>query len=92
MALWGTGGLIAWLLTYLVPMVMFWREFGHSDVRVRTYAGMGVALCLGYLIFDLTDVMFFWVILNGFYVINLAIFFNAIERAKEAGREASTVT
>lgn len=84
MALWGTGGLVAWVLTYLVPLVMFWRELGHADVKVRTYAAMGVALCLGYWVFDFTDVMFFWVILNGFYTINLAIFFCAIGRYKQA--------
>ncbi|AON55887.1 O-antigen ligase family protein [Herbaspirillum seropedicae] len=83
MALWGVWGLIAWLLIYFVPLALFWRDLGHASVKVRTYAAMGVSLCLGYWVFDFSDVMFFWVILNGFYAINLAIFFRAIVHAKQ---------
>lgn len=82
MALWGVGGLIALLMVYLVPLVYFFRELRHSDPRVRSYAAMGVTMCIGFWAFDLTDVMFFWVILNGFYAINLAIFLVCIDRCK----------
>jgi O-antigen ligase len=82
MALWGIGGLAALLLVYLVPLVYFFRELRHPDMRVRSYAAMGVTLCLGFWVFDLTDVMFFWVILNGFYAINLAVFLVCMDNCK----------
>ncbi|MBP0597667.1 O-antigen ligase family protein [Herbaspirillum sp. LeCh32-8] len=84
MALWGSGGLIAWMLVYLAPMVYFARALRHADDVVRTWAAMGMCLCIGFMVFDMTDVMFFWVILNGFYAISLAIFLTAIDHRKAA--------
>lgn len=81
-ALWGTAGLIAWIITYLVPLFYFGKHLLHIDPQVRVPAAMGVILCGGFLVFDMTDVMFFWVTLNGIYVINLALFMACIVRIK----------
>ena len=84
MALWGTPGLLAQLLVYLVPFFYFLRSLRHPDVGVRSWAAMGATMCIGFWVFDLTDVMFFWVMLNGFYAINLAVFVSAIEQGRRA--------
>lgn len=88
MALWGMAGLVAWWLVYLVPLVMFCRALRHPAARVRSYAAMGATMCIGFWVFDLTDVMFFWVILNGFYAINLALFLLGMEHARRAWDDA----
>jgi len=90
-ALGGIAGLIAWIATYFVPLFYFGKHLRHVDSQVRAPAVMGVILCIGFLIFDMTDVMFFWVTLNGLYAINMAIFLACIVKAKRAtNRELST--
>jgi len=86
-ALWGIWGLIAWIATYLVPLFYFGKHLRHVDSQVRAPAVMGVILCIGFLIFDMTDVMFFWVTLNGLYAINIAIFLACIVKAKRASNQ-----
>jgi O-antigen ligase len=88
MALWGSGGLLAQLLVYLVPFIYFLRSLRHPDAGVRRWAAMGAAMCIGFWVFDLTDVMFFWVMLNGFYAINLALFVSAIYQGRRAWQQS----
>jgi O-antigen ligase len=92
MALWGIFGLAGILLVYCVPFYYFVKDIRHADRQVSTAAAMGATLCLGFFIYDLTDVMFFWVVLNGFYVINMAIFFAIVIKRKDELRTDSRAT
>ncbi len=81
-----TLGLFGWcaiVALYLIPGYYFLREIGDPDVMVRSAAGMGLSLCLGYFIFGLADVMFMWGICNTFYVVSVAVFFAFILKRKE---------
>ncbi|MFX7965150.1 hypothetical protein ABTK73_19940, partial [Acinetobacter baumannii] len=64
----GLLGLLAILMTYLAPAVLFWRYLRHEDACLRRYAGGGVMLVMGYVIFGLTD-CFFWGLSYTFYCI-----------------------
>ena len=72
MATLGLFGLLAVLSVYFVPAAYFFRQMRHSDREARTIAAMGLALCLGFFIFGLSDVMFFWSASNTFYSVMLA--------------------
>jgi len=67
----GLLGLLAILMTYLAPAVLFWRYLRHEDACLRRYAGGGVMLVMGYVIFGLTD-CFFWGLSYTFYCIAVA--------------------
>lgn len=83
MTILGIPGLLAILSLYLVPGFYFFREITHPDLRTRTVAAMGLALVLGFFIFGLTDVMFFWTVSHTFYVIVLAALFAHLVKGKE---------
>jgi O-antigen ligase len=78
----GLPGLLAILSLYFVPAFYFFREMNHPDRETRTVAGMGLALTLGFFIFGLTDVMFFWTVSLTFYVVVLAVLFAHLVKRK----------
>jgi O-antigen ligase len=60
MAILGIFGALAMLSLYFVPAFYFLREIRNPDRELRTVAGMGAAVTLGFFVFGLTDAMFFW--------------------------------
>ncbi|PUA20279.1 O-antigen ligase [Glaciimonas sp. PCH181] len=90
MAILGMFGLLGILSIYFVPAYYFARELNHPDRELRTSAGMGLTVCLGFLILGLTDMMFFWNVTGGIYSMSVATFFACvIKRKKELERIAS---
>lgn len=90
----GVFGLVAIVSLYLAPGCYFFKEIRHADGERRIVAGMGMALVLGFFVFGLSDVMFFWRVDIMFYVILLAVLFACLEKRK-AGNTfwlASTMT
>ena len=69
----GIIGLIATLLTYLVPGSYFWKWMRHKNGQIQAAAAMGLCLCTGYVIFGLVDVMFGWNMCNVFYCVSIAV-------------------
>lgn len=58
LASFGLPGALALLLAFLAPAAVFARRMArHHPAAVRTAAAMGLALCLGFLIFGLTETM-----------------------------------
>ena len=74
----GSFGLIGLMALYLVPLMFFARKLRHEDDELRATAGMGVILCVGYMIFGLTDVMLMWGVSDNFYAVFAAIMFSHI--------------
>src|SRR5207245_6650262 len=84
MASLGVFGVLATLTLYFVPATYFFRKLHHPDRETRTIASMGLALCLGFFTFGLSDVMFFWASSNTFYSVMLAgMFAHLIKREAE---------
>jgi O-antigen ligase len=79
----GIFGLLANLSIYCVPAYYFYREIHHPDRDIRVAAGLGGLLCLGFFIFGLTDLMFFWTVLGGFYCMSVATFLAIILKRKK---------
>lgn len=75
LALHGIPGGIALLLLYLVPTIEFVRRL-RPDLpqTVRAAAAMGIATCLGFAIFGLTEMMFRGMRTLGFYVVLVTLF------------------
>ena len=69
----GIFGLLATLITYLVPGYYFGKNMFHSNGQIHAAAAMGLSLCIGYFIFGLVDVMFGWNMCNVFYTISIAV-------------------
>jgi O-antigen ligase len=82
MATLGIPGLLAILSLYLVPGFYFFREISHPNQEIRTVSAMGLVLVLGFFIFGLSDVMFFWTVSHTFYVILLAVLFAHLVKGK----------
>lgn len=78
----GIFGFSAILSLYAVPAYYFFREIHNPDRELRTTAGMGLALTLGFFVFGLSDTMFFWRVTFGFYVILLAMIFACLLKCK----------
>lgn len=78
----GIFGLLAILAVYVVPGYYFARELRHEFAEVRTAARSGCAVIISFFAFGLTDLMFFWPVLGGYYVITTGIFLVAIVKAK----------
>ena len=78
MATLGSFGLIGLMGLYFFPLIFFARKLRHLDNELRATAGMGVTLCVGYLVFGLTDVMFMWGVCDNFYAFFMAILFSHI--------------
>jgi O-antigen ligase len=82
----GIFGLFAILAAYVVPGYYFARELRHESAEVRTAARSGCAVVISFFAFGLTDLMFFWPVLGGYYVIATAVFLAAIVKAKRADK------
>jgi O-antigen ligase len=82
MATLGIFGLLALLSLYFVPAFYFFRDLRNPDRETRTIAGMGLALSLGFFVFGLTDVMFYWRVSYLFYAILLSVLFACLVKRK----------
>ena len=75
LASFGLPGFIGLLLAYLAPCCYFIRRLGHSVPQpARVAAAMGLALCLGFLVFGLTETMFRRMHTLSFYAVYVAVF------------------
>ncbi len=75
LASYGVPGGIALLLIYLAPAWLFMRRLSfRNSEAARTAAAMGLAVCLGFLIFGLTETMFRSMRTVSFYVVCIALF------------------
>lgn len=72
MATLGAAGGLALLSVYFVPGFYFFRKMRDPDREIRTIGSMGLALCLGFFVFGLSDTMFLWPSSNTFYSLVLA--------------------
>ncbi len=64
----GLFGGLALLLIYFAPAVMFFRRLtSKQSTNIRVAAAMGLAVCLGFSIFGLTELMFRGMRTIGFY-------------------------
>jgi len=86
----GLFGLMSLLLTYFVPAWYFYRAGRETDRKIRCAGRMGLALCLGFFVFGLTDVQFLWGHCNTFYSMHAALFVACIVRRQAALRDART--
>ena len=87
MATLGAIGGLAMLSVYFVPAFYFFRKIRDPDRETRSIASMGLALCLGFFVFGLSDAMFFWSSGNTFYSVILAgLFAHLIGRKTELER------
>lgn len=74
MALYGLPGGLGLLALYLAPACLFLRRMRRDHPQAaRTAAAMGVALCLGFAIFGLTELMFRGMRSISYYVVMLAV-------------------
>ncbi|WP_343583844.1 O-antigen ligase family protein [Herbaspirillum sp.] len=80
MATLGSFGLAGLLALYLVPGFYFARKLRSADKELQAVAAMGLMVCVGFVIFGLTDVTFMWGASDNFYVIFTAILFSHIYR------------
>lgn len=80
MATLGLPGLLATAALYLAPGWYFARHVLHPDRFTQTAAVMGLALCAGFVVFGLTEVMFIISMTNAFYTLTAAALFAAIVR------------
>jgi len=71
----GVPGLIAVLALYLVPMAYFLRHLRCPDGTASIAAAMGLATAVGFLVFGLTESMFYIAMTNAFYVVIMAACF-----------------
>ena len=70
----GMFGLVSILSIYFLPVIAFVRELKNCrDQQLRTGAAMGLALCIGFPIFGLTETMFVVSMTTAFYTLSLAI-------------------
>lgn len=83
MAILGIFGLLASVSIYCVPAYYFIRDMRHGDKGIRTAAYLGLILCVGFFIYGLTDLMFFWTVLGGFYTMSVAVFLACIIKRKK---------
>lgn len=75
LASFGLPGFLGLLLAYLAPCWYFVRRLGSNVPKeARTAAAMGLALCLGFLIFGLTETMFRRMHTLSFYAVFVAVF------------------
>ena len=71
----GFPGILGLLLIYFVPCTYFLpRLFRQADPQARAAAAMGLAVCLGFFFFGLTETMFRRMNTIGFYTAMVALF------------------
>lgn len=80
----GLPGLVAVLMLWAAPLTFFARRLNCADVRLRSSAAMGVALCGGHVIFCLTEVLTIVTVANAFYVLTSALLVADIVRHEAA--------
>ncbi|MBC2770559.1 O-antigen ligase family protein [Pusillimonas minor] len=94
----GLPGMIGLLLAYLVPVFYFLPRLLNVDSspKAKAAAAMGLAVCLGFLLFGLTETMFRRMNTVGFYVALVALFmtlsgdkveYSNSSRQRSGGRE-----
>ena len=88
----GLLGLLSILALYLVPGYYFIREMKHPSPKVQTVAAMGVILAIGFFAFGLTDLMFFWPVLDGYYTIMVGALLVAVIKEKQLIQTAETAS
>lgn len=74
----GIPGLLAILALYLVPAAFFLRRVGSQDRGTKVASAMGLALCCGFMMFGLTEVMFATTMINAFYGLVMAVCFSYV--------------
>ncbi|HCN71957.1 MAG TPA: hypothetical protein DIS96_09640 [Pusillimonas sp.] len=75
LATFGIPGALGMLLIYLVPAWYFLRRLGHAHPQTcRVAAAMGLAVCLGFALFGLTELMFRRMNTLGFYAVMVGVF------------------
>ncbi len=79
----GIPGLIALLLTYLVPGHYFARHLLDPDRQVRAAAAIGFCTCIGFLIFGVADVLFKYKECEVFYCVACAAAFALMTNRKK---------
>lgn len=75
LAAFGIPGAVGMLLIYLVPAWYFLLRLRHTHPQTcRVAAAMGLAVCLGFAVFGLTELMFRRMNTLGFYAVMVAVF------------------
>jgi len=75
LATFGVPGGIALLFIYLGPAWLFFRRMSvNNDAAIRTAAAMGLALCLGMLVFGQFEAMWRSMRMVSFYAVSLGLF------------------
>lgn len=72
MATLGLFGLAAILLTYLLPAAYFFSYLKNKDRQIVTGATIGLATCIGFAFFGLTETMFVVSMTSAFYTLAIA--------------------
>jgi len=73
MASYGILGLIGLVLIYLTPGYIFARRLiGAYSLEVRIAAAMGLVVCIGFLVFGFTELMFRGMRTMSFYAVTTA--------------------
>lgn len=81
----GYPGALALLLVYLAPCAWFFpRLFSSASPQARAAAAMGLAVCLGFLLFGLTETMFRRMNTLGLYTAWVALFMVLSDPAPQA--------
>ncbi len=71
----GIFGVIGLFLLYFAPAAVFLkRMLRTTNEELRTYAAMGAAVCVGFAIFGLTELMFRGLRTMGFYTVMVAVY------------------
>lgn len=81
MAISGIFGAAALLAVYLVPAWYFASHLRDTSPDCRVAAQSGCLIVIGFFAFGLTDLMFFWPVLDGLYVILLAAFLVQVKKS-----------
>lgn len=79
----GIIGAIAIVALYAVPGIYFMKLARTPDGNQRATAGMGLAVTAGFLIYGLTDTLFYWSVCSQFYTIIIAALFALLIKRKE---------
>lgn len=79
----GVLGIAALLALYLVPAAYFLRAALCDDRALRTTGAMGLTLCVGFLLFGLTEVMLIIAQTVVFYSVMVAVFTAHIHRRRQ---------
>lgn len=71
----GILGGVGLILTYTAPSLVFWRRLrSHAPQTERAAAAMGLAVCLGFAVFGLTEFMFRGMRTVSLYVVLVTLF------------------